>query len=327
MYKYIDCIDAGTEYCPCHLAEEGECILCSQLNGDKFCDCVNWKGTCIYHEYLWNNNKAKHLREYCLCDIMQKQFIRKDIIKIKVHVGKYLARELSNIGGFVFLKMPGSSDAFGTPISVMKTNIDEESAEFVFKIVGVKTKTLSTCSSSILVKGPYYNGVQGRVFIDNLKNAHCLFVTRGMAAAPSYHTCDILSKRNCISDIVLDKGKSEFNFARNDFKQLGCNITDTTFYSAKDKFDSKAKDMVMDKIYNNKYDVIILGGSDDFYRFMIPDIYKYNNFVKISTINNSIMCCGEGICGSCEIIKPNGEVIRGCKQQYNPVEIFLGGMR
>ena len=27
MFKEtIDCIDAGTEFCPCHLAEKGECI-------------------------------------------------------------------------------------------------------------------------------------------------------------------------------------------------------------------------------------------------------------------------------------------------------------
>lgn len=45
-YEVIDCIDAGTEFCPCHLAEEGECILCSQLHGKCFCDCVNWKGVC-----------------------------------------------------------------------------------------------------------------------------------------------------------------------------------------------------------------------------------------------------------------------------------------
>ena len=47
-YEIIDCIDAGTEYCPCHLAETGDCILCSELCSKTFCDCVNWKGTCIY---------------------------------------------------------------------------------------------------------------------------------------------------------------------------------------------------------------------------------------------------------------------------------------
>ena len=32
MFKEnIDCIDAGTEYCPYKLAESGECLLCSQL--------------------------------------------------------------------------------------------------------------------------------------------------------------------------------------------------------------------------------------------------------------------------------------------------------
>ena len=50
MFKEtIDCIDAGSEFCPCHLAESGECILCSQLQGSHFCDCLNWKGVCILH--------------------------------------------------------------------------------------------------------------------------------------------------------------------------------------------------------------------------------------------------------------------------------------
>ena len=48
MFKEtIDCIDAGSEFCPCHLAESGECILCSQLQGSHFCDCLNWKGVFI----------------------------------------------------------------------------------------------------------------------------------------------------------------------------------------------------------------------------------------------------------------------------------------
>ncbi|NRT39807.1 hypothetical protein B0I63_002089 [Clostridium beijerinckii] len=31
----IDCIDAGTEYCPCKLAEYGQCLTCSNAK-EKF---------------------------------------------------------------------------------------------------------------------------------------------------------------------------------------------------------------------------------------------------------------------------------------------------
>ena len=68
MFKEtIDCIDAGTEFCPCHLAESGECILCSQLQGGHFCDCLNWKGVCIYQEFHDNGNKAKEQRKTYTC--------------------------------------------------------------------------------------------------------------------------------------------------------------------------------------------------------------------------------------------------------------------
>ena len=64
MFKEtIDCIDAGSEFCPCHLAESGECILCSQLQGSHFCDCLNWKGVCIYQELYNYCIKAKEQRK------------------------------------------------------------------------------------------------------------------------------------------------------------------------------------------------------------------------------------------------------------------------
>lgn len=72
-YEIKDCIDAGSEYCPCHLAETGDCILCSQLSGKKFCDCINWKGVCIYQEFIWNGKKAKEERETYLGKIIKKR--------------------------------------------------------------------------------------------------------------------------------------------------------------------------------------------------------------------------------------------------------------
>ena len=59
MKEYANCIDCGTEFCPCKLAETGECILCSQLQGEHFCDCLNWNGVCIYQELYNNGMKAK----------------------------------------------------------------------------------------------------------------------------------------------------------------------------------------------------------------------------------------------------------------------------
>mgnify|MGYP000921887947 CR=1 FL=1 len=62
----MDCIDCGTEYCPCHLAESGECIMCSQLQGECFCDCVNWKGVCVYQELFNNGTDIQPLKLHFL---------------------------------------------------------------------------------------------------------------------------------------------------------------------------------------------------------------------------------------------------------------------
>ena len=84
MFKEtIDCIDAGTEYCPCHLAESGECILCSQLQGSHFCDCLNWNGVCIYQELYNNGNKAKEQRKAYTCKVSEKVLCQDDVLLIK----------------------------------------------------------------------------------------------------------------------------------------------------------------------------------------------------------------------------------------------------
>lgn len=35
-FSKFECIDAGTEYCPCYLAKLGECYECPLLRGEKF---------------------------------------------------------------------------------------------------------------------------------------------------------------------------------------------------------------------------------------------------------------------------------------------------
>ena len=81
-----DCIDAGSEYCPCKLAEMGECILCSQMHGECFCDCLNWKGVCIYQEFSNNGMKAKEGREKYSSRILDYSNFNNELIIIKLSV-------------------------------------------------------------------------------------------------------------------------------------------------------------------------------------------------------------------------------------------------
>ncbi|WDC83808.1 hypothetical protein PL321_15095 [Caloramator sp. mosi_1] len=105
-----------------------------------FCDCLYWKGTCIYQELLNNGNKAKEGREYKNCDIISINKLRDDLYLYEVKVTNYLVRELDNLGAFVFIKKPNSEDCFGTPISIMDINYDKSSILLLLKIHGIKTK-------------------------------------------------------------------------------------------------------------------------------------------------------------------------------------------
>jgi hypothetical protein len=83
-YEAVDCVDAGTDYCPCYLAETNNCLICSQLQGKVFCDCINWKGVCIYQEFVWNGNKMKEPRENVPVSILEKRFINENILFLKL---------------------------------------------------------------------------------------------------------------------------------------------------------------------------------------------------------------------------------------------------
>ncbi len=323
MYKYVDCIDSGSEFCPCILAEKGECIICSQLHGKCFCDCLDWKGICIYQEFTWNDNKAKKIRQYHGYVIEEKKYIREDLLQLDIKVSKYLARELNSMGAFVFLKKPGDSDAFSTPISVMLSDTVRNIIRVVIKIYGVKTKALCECEREIMVKGPYWNGIQGQRFLSGLKGSNVLIIARGAAAAPGVMAAKKLIKKGNQVYVLLDKGRSDQNFSKKYYEALGCIVQDTSLCEINGDFKPSGEKDIRLLIERLPFKTTLCAGSDDFYRKIISLINEINPSMSFATVNNSTMCCGEGICGSCSMEGSRNKHIKSCKQQYNPMEVFL----
>lgn len=324
MFKYIDCIDSGTEFCPCSLAEKGECIVCSQLRGKKFCDCLNWKGTCIYQDYIWNMERAKKSREYLEFDIIEKEYIRDDIFILKIEVDRYLSRELNEFGAYVFMKRPEDSDEYKVPISILESNMRDNIITSVIKVYGAKTKSLEMVDKKILIKGPYYNGIQGIDNLKRLKNGNCLILGQGVGTAPTVLAAKKMLYRNNNIFALLDKGRSGENFAKSYFKELGCeNLEDVRFLDSNKSLLQDIKIKVKDIIEEKKIDLVFSAGSDGFHKEILTYIYNLDKSIKFATTNNATMCCGEGICGSCHVKNASGEVIKACKQQYNPAEVFV----
>lgn len=326
LFKFTDCIDSGTDYCPCALGESGECIICSQLKDKLFCDCLNWKGTCIYQEFIYNNNKRKKGREFGACNIIKKQSIREDIFLLEIKVDNSMARELNNIGAFVFLKNPLEDDSYSTPISIMESDIFNNTIKVVIKIAGVKTKSLAECSDKIMVKGPYWNGIQGVRFIEDIREKYCLILARGCAAAPAVMAAKKMIKNRNRIHVMLDRGRSPENFSKPYFLEHGCELEDVHFYNPRKELDENIKHTIEQIIQRNQINVVLSAGEDEFHKKVISFISKINKNINFATVNNSTMCCGEGICGSCQIRGISNEKIKSCKQQYNPAEVFLKGM-
>lgn len=326
VFKYIDCIDAGTEYCPCSLAERGECIICSQLKDKVFCDCLNWKGTCIYQEFINNKEKASKARQFERYNVIKKEYIRKDLFLLDIEVSKTLARELNNLGAFVFLKNIVDAECYSTPISVLESNIFTNTIKVAVKVAGAKTKALDKCGRKILLKGPYWNGIQGVKFLKELKNKSCLIIGRGVAAAPAVLAAKKMIYAGNQVYVLLDPGRSVSNFTKPYFIKHGCIVEDMRFCS-EGKFLSSEFRAYIEKLMKKwNFNVVLSAGDDEFHRMIIGFINNINSDVNFATVNNSTMCCGEGICGSCQIKGANGETIKTCKQQYNPGEVFLRGM-
>ena len=141
MKEAVDCIDAGTEFCPCHLAESNECILCSQLQGSCFCDCLNWNGVCIYHEFINNGSKAKEGRKTYNCLVEKKVLYQNDVLLIKFKAPHKLAIDLVRPGSFIFIRT-NENVYFDVPISILESNIETNIITIMIEIRGIKTKKL-----------------------------------------------------------------------------------------------------------------------------------------------------------------------------------------
>jgi hypothetical protein len=62
--------------------------------------------------------------------------------------------------------------------------------------------------------------------------------------------------------------------------------------------------------------LIYSGGSDEQHLNILNYMDLYNNEAYLAVSNNNTICCGEGICGSCEV-QIDGQKVRSCKVQFD----------
>lgn len=326
MREIVECIDSGTEYCPCKLAEAGECIICSQLQGGCFCDCLNWKGVCIYHEFINNGSKAKEGRKTYNCLVKETKLYEKDILLIKFEVPHKLAIDLVKPGSFIFIRPDEDNIYFDVPISILESNIETNIISIMIEIRGIKTKNLLEIKDgeSITIRGPYWNGVFGLNNLNSQINNNVLVLARGIGMAPMIPVIRKLSINKNNINLILDNTPYKDNYVKEYLDEYAVKITNEILID-KGELSDESKVIIKNLINEKDIKYIHIAGAD----ILTVKLIDYLNSldrkdIKLSCCNNIKMCCGEGICGSCTVRFSGHRVKRFCKVQTDPRNVFEG---
>ncbi|SHJ64227.1 NAD(P)H-flavin reductase [Hathewaya proteolytica DSM 3090] len=340
-YELYECIDAGSEFCPCHLAETNQCIMCNNLNkkcGE--CHCTHWKGVCIYQEFQWNNSKAKEGRKYFSCKITERQLINNTLLIISVSANDYLIHQLNKVGSFVFLRRECDEQFFDAPISVMDIDTSTNSISFAIEIKGPKTENLSKLqvNDTVFVKGPFWNGVLGKRHIINSKNKNAVLICRGIGQAPMLPVLKYLCKENNNVSVIVDNGNYENCFIEDTLKNYQ-NLCNTSVFFYKTLVNARMtedfKDFLQNLLVKTKPSVVYCSAADILNYEVMTFIEEVNNNlsteesneeakINFACCNNAKMCCGEGICGGCTLKNNDRKLRHLCKMQTDPKYVLKG---
>lgn len=311
--------------CPCHLAESGECILCSQLQGSHFCDCLNWKGVCIYQEFHDNGNKAKEQRKTYTCKVSEKILYPDDILLIKFEAPHKLVIDLARPGSFIFVRSE-ENVYFDVPISILESDIETNIISIMIEVRGIKTKQLLNIKAggNITIRGPYWNGVFGLKNIGKQKNNETLVIARGIGMAPMMPVIEKLIKNGNSVTLLLDKQPFKDIYVSEWLDKLNI-VPQEMNLIEKGQLSPEGKVAIKSIVKYNNISLIHIAGADILTYSVIDFLDSLDRKdIDLSCCNNFKMCCGEGVCGSCTARFSGHRVKRFCKVQASPRGIFEG---
>jgi NAD(P)H-flavin reductase len=321
MHKNMaHCIDINSPYCPCLLAQTNHCVACSQLQGHSVCDC-NWAGVCILYEKhwqskqkRWRNGDDEPVRIEVDTEFDIKEQISDNTYLLELGVTYELAQQLKKVGSFVFLRRPHDPQFYHFPVGVMK--VLENRLQVVIETDGPKsTRLIEGNNRQILVRGPYYNGIFGQPWIDNITCGKIVLVAGGIGQAPGLPIAVKLTANKNEVMAVLAPGKVGKVFIEDQLHQAGI-VVQTVASMRREGMELLKEWLVM------KPDLVVSAGSDDQHYGVIEAMQLAGVNVPMVATNNATMCCGEGICGSCQKETRDNKSIRTCKVQTDFSELI-----
>lgn len=308
------CIDINSPYCPCLLADTNHCVSCSRLQGKETCDC-NWAGVCVMYEKHWQPKKHNSrggegtvVRVEVETEYQVIQQINQDTYRLEFNLPDDFAKSLDKAGSFIFMRKPGDPDFYHFPVGIMKVN--QNKIQVVVEAVGPKSRRILTSGdTNLLVRGPYFNGVLGQPWIDNTENSRILLVAGGMGQAPALAIASKLIKKNNKVTALLAPGHTGEIFVDIELIELGIEVENVV--SMRRSGISRLTCLFAD------HDLVVSAGPDEQHYGVIDAMALAGVNLPMAATNNATMCCGEGICGSCQKETSDNRFIRTCKVQTN----------
>lgn len=309
--NFYDCIDCGTENCPCYLAATGDCLICSRLAGKDYCDC-DWKGVCIYNEFIQGGKKINNIREEFEAPVIERRRYGADTVVLVLDVGRGFALKCSGPGSYVFLKRKEDEDFYSIPISVMKSDIAAGKIHLAVKEMAGKSKRITEAQGAedlLTVRGVYRNGIlgvkdligpRGRVDTDR----KMMIITKGIGFAPAAHLAEWVGGRAAI-DIYTDTDKIEEELIT-EYMPKSLNGARRNI-DLRREFEFKGTERISEVYREGGYNTLIVLASD----YYIEQIGKILHIDARS--NNFRICCGEGVCGACSYTDDFGRTFKMCK--------------
>ena len=321
MKTYAKCSNYATETCPCVLAESGHCIVCSMCRGEEFCECTGTVSFCVMQELKNNGGKAKDQHHIMKCMVMYEKIYDDTVKLIRLNIPNGLISDFQTIGAFVFVRATENT-FYDVPISVLHEDIDLESIELMIQLQGVKTDCFRNLKvgDTVFLRGPYLNGIQGLKSLVSLHDSEALVICRGIGLFPSLHAITELKKNNNKVKIYLDSGKFNKSLLKVAKDLYELEIDELSVYEENGELSDAIYKITEDALARD-VGLIHLGMSNYVIKRMIEYVQSKNNGItQLSCINNSHMCCGEGICGACTVNTDSMKIVHLCKEQVDLYE-------
>lgn len=303
----LKCIDAGSDYCPCHLAESSECIVCSVIRGEPECNC-DWTGACILAQSKWLLGQAIR-RESRKVKILGREDVGQGTEILHIATSARLASQLTRPGSFVFVR-GRSEGCFDTPLAVVQAFPGRQEIVLAYTKLGPKTKTLACCAEELWLRGPYWNGILGHELMENVRGERVVLVLSGMAQVCGPNIVRTLIRNgNRVSIIYGTKG---YPFVAPYLQDVPAayfiNLASRTGWRE-----------IRSLLQQVRPHCVFSGGNDEQHALLKKTMIDLKLKPRMATSKTHKMCCGEGICGAC-ITVTDGVQIRTCKTCMDPDE-------